>query len=356
MYLTKLLTLILALFVGTLTAVAGTTLLVPWATVDGGVGSGAIYGLAIDGTNAYCQLGLNNLVQIVRIADIGGAQTRTQLVSPATWITASGVTGCTSFQGFDVSGTDYLQFGDSSSDAIWRVNKYTGLLIRYCSKQAISNFTGYSSASLGSIQCVNPANGEHVFFDSTSSKVLTTAGSNGVALVFNESDLTAALGAGATINGAMNFDNAGNLYFGTSSSTAGFLAKRDTGGNFSIVLTKHVLTNMTLVSSASTCGTMKMGPDGRFTFRNGSGTAAALLQFDPADPNGTLGVIASTNALLTSVAASANLNCIRYYGTYPSGGWAWHQFGQNGVYLTAVPEPMVIGLLGFAALLLRRFV
>jgi len=356
MHLTKLLTLILALFVGALAATAGTSLLATWATVDGGVGSGAIYGLSIDGTNAYCQLGLNNLVQIVRIADIGGAQTRTQLVSPATWIAASGGTSCTSFQGFDVSGTDYLQFGDVTSDAIWRVNKYTGELIRYCSKQTISNFTGFSNVALGAIQCVNPANGEHVFFDSTSSKVLTTGGSNVVSLLFNESDVTAALGAGATINGSMNFDNSGNLYFGTTSSTAGFLAKRDTGGNFSIVFTKHVLTNMTLVSSASTSGTMKMGPNG--FFRNGSGTAAALLQFDPADPSGTLSVFASTNALLTSVAASANLNCIRFYGTYPNAGsgWAWHQFGQNGIYLTEVPEPVVIGLLGFAALVLRRFV
>ena len=65
MYLKKLLTLIIALFFGTLTAVAGTSIMAPWLTVDGGVGSGAIYGLAIDGTNAYAQLGLNNLVQII---------------------------------------------------------------------------------------------------------------------------------------------------------------------------------------------------------------------------------------------------------------------------------------------------
>ena len=38
MYLTKLLTLTLALFVGTLTALAGTIQLAPFATVDGSVG------------------------------------------------------------------------------------------------------------------------------------------------------------------------------------------------------------------------------------------------------------------------------------------------------------------------------
>jgi len=354
MYLTKLLTLIIALFVGALTAIAGTSIMAPWATVDGGVGSGAIYGLAIDGTNAYAQLGLNSLVQIVRIADIGGANLRTQLVSPATWTTASGGSGCTSFQGFDLSGTDYLQFADATSDAIWRVNKYTGELIRYCSKQAISNFTGRSTAALGAVQCVNPANGEHIFFDSTSSKVLTTGGSNIISLVFDESDATNALGLTATLAGGMNVDNSGNLYFGTS---GGFLAKRDTGGNFSIVFTKAVLTNITKVLSASNFGTMKMGPNG-FTFRNGSGSYGALLQFDPADPSGTLAVFASTNDLVSSVAASANLNCIRYFGTYPSAssGWAWHQFGQNGIYLTAVPEPALVGLLGLAALLIRRFV
>ncbi|MCX7001719.1 MAG: hypothetical protein NTV22_00425 [bacterium] len=354
MYLKKLLTLIIALFFGTLTAVAGTSIMAPWLTVDGVVGSGAIYGLAIDGTNAYAQLGLNNLVQIVRIADIGGANIRTQLVSPTTWTTASGASSCTSFQGFDLSGTDYLQFGDVTSDAIWRVNKYTGLLINYCSKQAISNFTGRSGAALGAVQCVNPANGEHIFFESTSSKVLTTGGSNIVSLVFNESDATNALGDTATLSGGMNVDNSGNLYFGTS---GGFLAKRDTGGNFSVVFTKAVITNITQILTASNFGTMKMGPNG-FTFRNGSGTFGTLLQFDPANPSGTLSVFVNARELTNSVAASANVNCIRYFGTYPSAssGWAWHQFGLNGIYLTAVPEPALVGLVGLAALLLRRFV
>jgi hypothetical protein len=38
------------------------------------------------------------------------------------------------------------------------------------------------------------------------------------------------------------------------------------------------------------------------------------------------------------------------------GGWAWHQFGQNDIYLTQIPEPWGVALLFFifAGARLRR--
>jgi len=357
MNLSKLVTLLAALTLVCQVALAGTSILIPWATADGGYGSGAIYGLAIEGDNAYLLLSLNNKVQFVRIANLSGAQTYTQLMNHATWLAASGQNGCTPFQGFDLSGSDHVQFADAGSDEIWRINKNTGLLIKYCDLNTITNTTGRSSRpNLGAVQCVNPANGEHVFYDSNSQHLLTTAGSNVCTILIPYTAYTNALGTTANYNGGMNFDNSGNLYIGNSAAAPnGGLVKRDSGGNLSLLFDRDTLTNLSLVTTLN-FGTMKMGPDGKFYFRTGSGTASSILCFDPANPAATLQRFISSAELLSSTAASANVNCIRYYGTYPSSssGWAWHQFGQNPVYLTAIPEPALFGLLGLAALFMRR--
>lgn len=357
MYLSKLFTLLAAVLTLCHIALAGTSVLIPWTTADGGYGSGAIYGLAIEGDTAYLLLSLNNKVQFVRISDIGGAQVRTQLMDHVKWLTASGQNGCTPFQGFDFSGSEFVQFAEVASDEIWRINKSTGLLIKYCDLNTITNVTGTSSRpNLGSVHCVNPANGEHVFYDSNSGHLLITGGSNVLSILIHYTAWTNALGTNAVYNGGMNYDNSGNLYIGNSASgDVGGLVRRDSGGNLILLFNRPTITNLSLVTTLN-FGTMKMGPDGRFYFRTGSGTAASILSFDPANPAATLSRFVSSAELIASVATNSNVNCLRYYGTYPnpSSGWAWHQFGTNAVYLTAIPEPAAFALLGLAALLLRR--
>lgn len=356
MYLSKPLTLLAALLVLCHVALAGTSVLIPWPTADGGYGSGAIYGLAIEGDNAYMLLSLNNKVQFVRIANVSGTQTYTQLMDHNTWFVASGQNGCTPFQGFDLSGSDYVQFAEAGSDEIWRINKNTGLLIKYCDKNAITNAAGGSASNLGAVQCVDPSDGEHVFYESSSKHLMKTAGSNVCNILIHYTTWTNALGTNAVYNGGMNFDNSGNLYIGNSAAgDVGGLVKRDSGGNLSLLFNRPTITNLSLVTTLN-FGTMKMGPDGRFYFRTGSGTAASILSFDPANPAATLSRFVSFHELTNSVAGSANVNCMRYYGTYPnpSSGWAWHQFGTNAVYLTAIPEPAAFALLGLAALVARR--
>jgi len=313
---------------------AATSQLIPWATADGGYGSGAIFGLAVEGDTAYLQLTLNSRVQIVRVNNLSGTQSQTQLVSHAQWLTASGATSCSSYQGFDLSGSNYVQFADASSDEIWRVNKVTGALIKYVNKHAITSVTGRASLNLGAVQCVIPANGEHLFYESTSTNLLTTTGLNACGIVFGEAQLLAAFGPGVLPAGGMNFDTIGNLYFGSST---GALC-RYTGGSLTTIFTRAAITNLTLLSAAN-FGTMKMGLDGKFYFRNGSGTFTSLLRFDPTSPAETLEVFVSGSELTNSVAGSANINCLRWYNNLAGGGWAWHQFGQNGVYLTQIPEP-----------------
>jgi len=138
----------------------------------------------------------------------------------------------------------------------------------------------------------------------------------------------------------MNFDSYGNLYFGSSTGAL----FRYSAGSLTTVFSRATITNLTLLSAA-TFGTMAMGPDGKFYFRNGSGTFASLLRFDPLSPADTLEVFVSGSELTNSVAASANVNCMRWYNNLAGGGWAWHQFGQNGVYLTQIPEPGGLALL-----------
>lgn len=354
MYLSKPLTLLAAVLTLCHIALAGTSVLIPWATADGGYGSGALYGLAIDGDNAYLLLALNNKVQFVRISDVSGTQTYTQLMNHATWLAASGQTSCTPFHGFDLSGSDYVQFAESGSDEIWRINKNTGLLIKYCDRATITNAAGSTSTpNLGSVQCVDPADGEHVFYESATRNLMKTGGSNVCSVIVGGHALTNWItGLNGTPNGGMNFDTFGNLYIGSSD---GALYKRDSGGNISLVVTKVQITNLTL-NASSFFGSMKMGPDGKFYFRNGSGTNGNLLRFDPANPSGTLELFADAASTVADV-GNANFACIRYYGTYPSpsSGWAWTRAGGTyGVYLTAIPEPAAFALLGLAALVLRR--
>jgi len=327
---------------------AATTQIIPWSTADAGYGSGAIYGLAIDGTNACLLLALNSRVQFVRIADIAGAQSRTQLMDHAAWMAASGVNNCTPFQGFDLSGSDFVQFADGMSDEIWRINKHTGVPTKYVSKAGIASVTGGGNVSLVAVQCVIPSNGEHLFYDSTSSNILTTTGSNACSVVVSASALLAAFGPGVLPAGGMGFDGVGNLYFGTSTGSL----CRYTAGVLTTVLTRADITNLILLSAAN-FGTMRAGPDGLFYFRNGSGTFGSLLRFSPANPAGTLELIISGDELTNSVAASANVNNMRWHNGL-GGGWAWHQFGQNGVYLTPIPEPAALIVSVFGLIWTRR--
>lgn len=330
-------------------ALTATTQIIPWSTADAGYGSGAIYGLAIGGTNAYLLLALNNKVQFVRISDLAGAQTRTQLMDHATWAAASGVSGCTPFQGFDLSGSDCVQFADANSDDIWRINKHTGVPVKYVSKAAIAAVTGGGNVALGAVQCVHPITGEHVFYDSFTTNVLVTGGSNVCRIMFGVPELLAAFGSGIHPAGGMNFDQLGNLYFGTSTGT---LCRYDTSAQLTTVLTRADITNHTLLPTAN-FGTMNEGPDGLFYCRSGSGTFGSLLRFNPVNPAGTLELIISGDELTNGVAASANVNNLRWYNGL-GGGWAWHQFGQNGVYLTAIPEPAAVMIVVLGQIWTRR--
>lgn len=313
--------------------------LVNFVMADGGtndaLGSEALYGFAIEDDTAYCQLSLNNLPQITRVDNVAGGQVTTRLVSPAQWLAASGQTSLSTYHGFGVW-SNWLQFGDVSSDQIWRVNKITGEIIKYADTTAITNVTGATNGvSVLVSQTINPFTGEHVFYDSRGKHILTTAGSNVVEIFISEQQLSNAFG-NAGVSGGMAFDAQGNFYFAgyVSGSYLG-IHKRDTNGLLSVFLTKAQM-NAVHGSDYSVPGDIMYAPDGLLYIRVYRATAGCVLTCDPlaSNPVDTLSLFLTAQQLSNSAAQSANMGMMGWY----KGGFCWHHFKEgswrSGIFAT----------------------
>jgi len=322
--------------------------LVNFVMADGGtndaLGSDVMYGFAIQDDTAYCQLSLNSLPQITRVDNVAGGQVTTRLVSPAQWLAASGQTSLSTFYGFGVW-SNWLQFGDVSSDQIWRVNKITGEIIKYADTTAITNATGATNGvSVLSPQTINPFTGEHVFYDSRSKHILTTAGSNVVEIFISEQQLSNAFG-NAGVSGGMAFDRDGNFYFGGYvSSTYTGIHKRDTNGVLSVFFSKAQL-DAVHGSNYPVPGDIICAPDGLMYLRVYRATAGCILTCDPlaSNPVATLSLLLTAQQFSNSVAQSANMGMAGWY----KGGFCWHHFKEgswrSGIFaLVPTNEPALV--------------
>ncbi len=320
--------------------------LITWETMYNGSSVDGINGLAIDGQTAYVQLCNGGAAYILRVENLDGTQTTTELVSAATWFAASGLTKMASGKGFQVySVSNYVQFGDTSSignDEIWRVDTSSGLLTRYVSKQSIMDVTGAGGVMLQNPQCINPTTGEHVFYDGSSDSILITTGSNAVQILISDDELTNAFGTD-TIDGGMAYDADGNLYFGTRVSATGYTAihKCTPAGVLSDILTNEQI--------LSVCGPDYVVPTDLYFASNGwmyldmrTGQRNCIMKFDPADPPGTLEVFLSEHVLSNSVVSNAYVGSMDWYGSLPNHGLTWQRNGEHGIY-NAIPEPAAVG-------------
>jgi hypothetical protein len=205
--------------------------IVSYATLASGSGGTSLQAGIVDGNAAYFQL--SSSPAITRVNPINGVQTTTTLLNAAGWAAASGgASGLTTWYGFSSSGS-YLQFTDTSSDQVWRVDKTTGAIAAYATQANIMATTGLTKVSLLSPADTAPS-GEMAFYEGESDSILLTAGANNVQTLLSAAQLTAATG-NSIVSGGLGFDLAGNLYWG--SNTSKDLWRRNTDGTLTQVLT-----------------------------------------------------------------------------------------------------------------------
>lgn len=319
---------------------------VTWEMANGGGVSTQYYAAVGQGTTVWSQLALQGGTRIVKTTGVGTpGWATTEIMSQAAWTAASGETNLTSFYGFSLSG-DYLQFGDASSDAIWRVEKNTGALATYVSKAQIQAHTGASGVALGVNQDTGP-NGEFGFYDSTSKTILMTNGAGNLTTLATSAQLTSTTGTN-NVNG-MCFDPAGNLYWGMNT---GGLYKRTSGGAFSQVLTNAQIWSVT-GGTSSTFKDIFAAPDGYVYFNeNASSGSKGILRFLPSDPAGTLQKYLTGSELLAGPASTDNIYQINWYDNKLAFNVSVTTAGRG--YYVVVPEPATIALLGLGLLLVRR--
>ncbi len=299
------------------------------------------YGWVIDGDTGYHVLGTAG--RIVKVTDFGGAQVATELMSNQAWqIANGGVSGCTAFYGFGMSG-DFLQMSDSATDSVWRVHKDTGAITSYVSKAEIMAYTGgVTNPSLNTAFKVMP-NGEHVFYEGGVDAILNTAGIGALETLVS-TDALQTLQGNTKVSGGLGYDLNGDLYWGNNTSDAMF--KRAADGTLSQVLTEEQIMAVSGGSSAGFGCIEGLSPDGMVYFYESSGDN--ILKFNPADPAGTLAIVLSEAELLSSPGGSDTVYELGFY----NGLLTYNNNGARGLY--QVPEPASLSLLAFGALALIR--
>jgi hypothetical protein len=319
-------------------------------TADGGYGSDRIYSHVIEGDTAYIALTLNNLPQLVRIENISSSQDRTQLMDQPEWTGLSGKTTYTPFYGMDVYG-DYIYFGDSSSDQLYRLHKSDGTLSIYVDYATLTNAINDTAYSWLTPYALDPSTGNIAMYSSRNDSILLATGINTVITLVTEAELNSSPIGSDTVSGGMAYDTSGNLYWGNN--TIDSFCMRASNGTLSVVLTAPQITNFTGQSAAGFSDCIA-GADGLVYFYESR--SDSILKFDPADPPNTLDVSLSSATLIASVAGSANVGQFSWYGDAVNGSYTWNRIDSStaGIYLSNIPEPAVLGVLAALGLLYLR--
>ncbi|UCG17075.1 MAG: hypothetical protein JSV19_03395 [Phycisphaerales bacterium] len=304
---------------------------VTWDTLNAGGASTSHFGVVVEGQTSYHNLTFPG--RITKVENLDGVQTATEWLSTMDWFIANGgaTSNMSSWYGFGISG-DYVQWADSGTDSIWRLDKNAaGSIAEYVSAADIIAHTGEDSSQVLSPQTVAP-NGEHTFYEGRSDSILMTTGPGAVITLVSEAELVAETGSNSA-NGGLTYDLAGNLYWGDSTSDSMYM-KAASDGSLSKVLDK---TEIIAVSgeTAAGFGDIFGAPNGMVYFYESTGDN--IMRFDPADPPGTLEIYVSEAELLAGPAGSDAVVCMTWYGNI-----AWHRFNEYGLYVAQEPPGLDI--------------
>ncbi len=300
--------------------------LVPFAVADGARESDYMYGHVSEGTTSFCQLSIGYGVQLTRVDGLGGPLVETQLVNPSNWLAASSKTALTTFYGFDVWGDD-LQFGDTVSKQIWRVNKHTGAITLHISSEAITNALGISTLNWTSAYMTDHRDGAIVFYESGSRRIVRALDSNTITTIVNTEAFSNAFGY-AVVTGGMTMDPYGNLYTGSGTSGATrVVIMCATNGTLSVAVPTAALSNLVKESSLN-LQDIFFAPDGWIYLAvSRSGNQNNILRFWPTNPVASLAMVLAKDQLLDSIAG----NQVASFDWHNGLTWHTHQM-RKGVY------------------------
>ncbi len=321
--------------------------IVTWVEANQGGTSTNLYAAIAEGNTVYCQLALGSGNRITRVNNTNlpiGSRTTTELVTQAQWTAASGGVNLVSFYGFSMSGQN-LQFTDSTSDAVWRVNKSTGAITPYITKAQIAAYTGGSGPS--SLTGADTApDGEFTWYEGQTNQILKSTG-QGTMMTFISYAQLYGLNTNVAAT-SMSWAPDGTFFWTNSSSDEVY--KRDTAGNLSRILDVN---NIKAVTGGTSVNFKDIfaAPDGKVYFQEQS--SSHILRFDPADPVNSLAIYLSATDLTSGPAAGASgVYQLSWYDGRLAFNYALTT-GARGFY-AVVPEPATLGLLLLSGLTLLR--
>ncbi|MEM8864548.1 MAG: PEP-CTERM sorting domain-containing protein [Planctomycetota bacterium] len=321
-------------------------------TINGGDGTTLISGTIV-GNDAFAMLSGGGLHRIVKIADVGGANTVTTLADTASLNTTLGETPT------GISGTLLASGGDliileNSTDQIVTIDQGTGASSLLVSDTVLDGLPGVSGAATVSFGDIDPTTGNAFFYEGDTDSVYEVTGTDAVSLVLTDTEL-AAISGDDTPSG-LAVDGAGVLYVGQNSSpenVAFFDPSDDSSGT--VITEGDVLAAQGAGSDIGISSTAFTFVNGVVAFAN-TGTPDNFVTFDPADPTGTLDIALREVQLL---AGPAGIDAAIAFSSF-NGNLAWFNLssgggGVPGIY--AIPEPasvMVLASLGLVAVGTRR--
>lgn len=311
--------------------------LIDLPTLNGGDGT-SLNSATIVGSDAFAVLSGGGNHRVVKVADIGGANTVTTLVSTADWNTAVGSVP-TGIAGVPyASGSDLLIL-DIVTDQVVKVDQGTG-----AASLLVDNATIGGSVTFGGI---DPSDGNLLVYQSSDDVLLKTTGAvNGITTVLTDTELTTITGDDTPSGVAA--DASGVIYLGQGTNSAGEdISFFDPSGPSSgTILTEEQIAGVGNDVGFSTTAFDFI--DGKLVFRDG-GTNDSIKSVDPANALATLTVELDEATLVAGPAASDFVNNFTSF----NGALAWVQtLGSGGQVagIYAIPEPSSLVLLGLGTL------
>lgn len=336
-----------------ITADAAYTQLATLSEIVGTSGASQFNSFAIQGDDLYATV-TNGAFAITKVSDLSGTKT-SSVLTPQSSISAvnGGATFLSGSTGFGFRAPDSIQFADSGSAGIYRVDASTGAISSYVSSGDINTALGITNTQILGVHG-NISTGEYAFYQARngSRALMATTGPGSVSTLLDSTALTALNGSDQLAGGIASIGN--SVFFSTGSSgTRNLYAYSLSMNTAALVFTETQIAALNSNGTAFSLSEIFAAPDGLVYLRNAQ--SRDIFSFDPDDAAASLKLVISRDELETGPANTANVTHLDWYDgnlafavTSTAGG------AEAGVF--AIPEPsvLILSTLIVPGFLLRR--